>query len=52
LALVWFSRQVVMTDTDRLLCIGLIRHLKQCLICIQNVIIERKTLNASCHKHA
>jgi len=28
------------------------RHLKQCLICIQNVITERKTLNKSCHKHA
>jgi len=28
------------------------RHLKQCHICIQNVIIERKTLNDSCHKHA
>jgi len=26
--------------------------LKQCHICIQNVIIERKTLNDSCHKHA
>jgi len=25
---------------------------KQCHICIQNVIIERKTLNDSCHKHA
>jgi len=28
------------------------RHLKQCHICIQNVSIERKTLNDSCHKHA
>jgi len=26
------------------------RHLKQCHICIQNVIIERKTLNDSRHK--
>jgi len=29
-----------------------VRHLKQCHICIKNVIIERKTLNDSCHKHA
>jgi len=28
------------------------RHLKQCHICIKNVIIERMTLNDSCHKHA
>jgi len=28
------------------------RHLKQCHICIRNVIIERNTLNDSCHKHA
>jgi len=28
------------------------RHLKQCHFCIQNVIIERMTLNDSCHKHA
>jgi len=26
------------------------RHLKKCHICIQNVFIERKTLNDSCHK--
>jgi len=26
------------------------RYLKQCHICIQNVIIERMTLNDSCHK--
>jgi len=38
-------------DTDRLWCIGQ-RHLKQCHICIQNVIIERMTLNDSGHKHA
>jgi len=27
-------------------------HLKQCHICIQNVIIEWKTLNDSCHTHS
>jgi len=27
-------------------------HLKQCHICIKNAIIERMTLNDSCHKHA
>jgi len=32
--------------------ISLQRHPKQCHICIQNVIIERKTLNDSRHKHA
>jgi len=28
------------------------RHLKQCHICIQNDIIEQKTLNDSSNKHA
>jgi len=28
------------------------RQIKQCHICIQNVIIERKTLYDSCYKHA
>jgi len=37
-------------DTDRLRCIGLCQgHLKQCHICITNVITERMTLNDSCH---
>jgi len=27
-------------------------HLKQCHICIKNVITEQMTLNDSCHKHA
>jgi len=50
--------QVVMTKTltgyDVLVYVKMSqqRHLKQCHICIQNVIIERKTLNDICHKHA
>jgi len=39
-------------DSDRLGCFGLCQGVKQCHICIKNVIIERKTLNDSCHKHA
>jgi len=42
-------------DTDRLWCIGLCQGVitkTSCHICIQNVIIERMTLNDSCHKHA
>jgi len=49
--------QVVMTKTvigyDVMVYVKMShRHLKQCHICIQSVIIEQKTLNDSCHKHA
>jgi len=43
----------VVLDTDRLWCISLCQGvIKQRHICIKNVIIERMTLNDSCHKPA
>jgi len=44
-----------LTDYDVMVYVKLSwqRHLKQCnIFCIQNVIIEWKTLNHNCHKHA
>jgi len=37
-------------DTDRLY--DVLVYVKQCHICIKNIITERMTLNDRCHKHA
>jgi len=41
-----------LTGYDVLVYVKVSNNLKQCHICIKNVITEQMTLNDSCHKHA